>query len=103
MTRTVEPKSNPSRSVPDETKLGMNKLITDFFSGPRPVKRAETGTNGQSSVPRSKANTSNRRTEKKDHIRNGKQKDVPSWCSIPGTQFRVVSFAFDIVILQFFY
>ncbi|XP_042031827.1 DNA cross-link repair 1A protein-like [Salvia splendens] len=94
LTRTVEPKTNPSGSVPDETKLGMNKLITDFFSGPRPVKRAETGTNGQSSVPRSKANTSNTRTEKKDHLRNGKQKDVPSWCGIPGTQFHVDGFKY---------
>ncbi|KAL1532424.1 DNA cross-link repair protein SNM1-like [Salvia divinorum] len=94
LTRAVEPKTNPSRSVPDETKLGMNKLITDFFSGPRPVKRAETGTNGQSSVPRIKPNPSHRRTEKKDHVRNGKQKDVPSWCSIPGTQFRVDGFKY---------
>ncbi|XP_057799391.1 uncharacterized protein LOC131015148 [Salvia miltiorrhiza] len=95
LNRTVEPKANPSRSVPDETKLGTNKLITDFFSGPLPVrKRGESGTNGQSSVPRSKANTSHRRTEKKDHMRNRKQKDVPPWCSIPGTQFRVDGFKY---------
>lgn len=92
----VETNTNPPRSVPAETKPGTNKLITEYFSGPVHVrKRVEINTSGQSSVPRSKANASNRRVEKKDHLRNGKQKDVPSWCSIPGTPFRVVKFAFQ--------
>lgn len=103
MTRTVESKTNLSRSVSDETKLGTNKLITDFFSGPRLIKRnVDRGSNEQSSVQRRKENTNRRRMEKKDHFRNRKQKDVPLWCNIPGTPFRVVSFSFFITIITVF-
>ncbi|KAH6760693.1 sterile alpha motif domain-containing protein [Perilla frutescens var. frutescens] len=93
LTRTVEPETNVSRSVPDETKLGTNKLITDYFAGPQ-RKRGNSGTNVRTSVQRSKADTSHRSMEKKDHFRNGKQKDVPLWCSIPGTSFRVDGFKY---------
>lgn len=100
LTRTVESKTNLSSSVSDETKLGTNKLITDFFSGPRPIKKSvDRGTNEQSSIQRRKENTHHRSMEKKDHFRNRKQKDVPLWCSIPGTPFRVVSFSFIITII----
>lgn len=102
--RNVEPKTNPPRIEPAEKKTGTNKLITEYFSGPISIrKKVDSNTNGQSSVPRSKANTSRTRMEKKDHLRNGKQKDVPSWCTIPGTPFRVVNFAFIIIISQLSY
>ncbi|KAI3468334.1 hypothetical protein Pfo_024997, partial [Paulownia fortunei] len=95
LTRTVEPKIDVSKCVADETKLGTNKLITDYFSGPLSErKRGGITANGQNNIRRSQANSTHRSIERKDRFRNGKQKDVPSWCCIPGTPFRVDAFKY---------
>lgn len=100
LTRTVETKTDVSKVVADETRLGTNKLITDYFSGPLfGRKRGGINTNEQNNVRRSQAelrsqqNSTHKSIKRKDRIRNGKQKDVPSWCCVPGTPFRVVIIA----------
>lgn len=104
LTRTVEPNNDDSKSVAHETKLGTNKLITDYFSGPLSErKRGGIATNGQSNARRSQANITHRSIERKHHFRNGKQKDVPLWCCIPGTPFRVVNFAFNMINTAIFW
>ncbi|KAL8537002.1 hypothetical protein ACS0TY_012257 [Phlomoides rotata] len=93
--KVVETETENSKSAADEAKPGVNKLITDYFLGPPSErKRVDVANNGQSGARRSQANITNRSNKKKDRIRNGKQKDVPLWCSIPGTQFRVDAFKF---------
>ncbi|KAK6158793.1 hypothetical protein DH2020_006107 [Rehmannia glutinosa] len=96
LSRNVEPKTDVSRGVTDETKLGTNKLITDYFSGPLSErKRGGITTNGQNNVTRrSRANSAKRSIERKDRLRNGKQKNAPSWCCVPGTPFRVDAFKY---------
>lgn len=71
-------------------KPTMNKLITEYFSSPSSGKK--------NNLPSSRLQ---RRTSKSapyqkqlsaKSISNGKNKDVPPWCSIPGTPFRVDAF-----------
>lgn len=95
--KVVETETDASKSAADEAKSGTNKLITDYFLGPPSERKpVNIATNGQSGARRSHANTTPKSIHKKDRIRNGKQKDVPLWCSIPGTQFRVVNIVFNI-------
>ncbi|KAG8375453.1 hypothetical protein BUALT_Bualt10G0101500 [Buddleja alternifolia] len=97
-TRTVEPKTDGSKGVADETKLVANKLITDFFSGPPSERRrgnvTSNGQNGQNNVKRRQVESTCKGIEGKGRVRNGKQKDVPLWCCIPGTPFRVDAFKY---------
>ncbi|XP_073051840.1 uncharacterized protein [Primulina eburnea] len=94
-TRADEPTTDLSKGVADEAKLVTNKLITDYFSGPQSERKSVRVTsNGQTNVKRSQANRTRRSVQRKDCIRNGKQKDVPLWCCIPGTAFRVDAFKY---------
>ncbi|KAL3650903.1 hypothetical protein CASFOL_007306 [Castilleja foliolosa] len=87
------PKTDVSKGVADENKLGTNKLITDYFSGPPSArKRGGVTTNGQNNVTGSSENSTKRIVERKGW--NGKQKNAPSWCCIPGTTFRVDAFKY---------
>ncbi|KAK4435776.1 DNA cross-link repair 1A protein [Sesamum alatum] len=94
-TRATEPKADVSKGIADETKLGTNKLITDYFSGPLSErKRGGDTTNVQNNVRRNRAISTHRSIQRNDRVRNGKQKDVPLWCCIPGTPFRVDAFKY---------
>ncbi|KAL0330846.1 UNVERIFIED_CONTAM: DNA cross-link repair 1A protein [Sesamum angustifolium] len=94
-TRAVEPKADLSKGIADESKLGTNKLITDYFSGPLSErKRGGDTTNIQNNVRRSQAISTHRSIQRNDRVRKGKQKDVPLWCCIPGTPFRVDAFKY---------
>ncbi|KAL0312096.1 UNVERIFIED_CONTAM: DNA cross-link repair 1A protein [Sesamum radiatum] len=94
-TRAVEPKADVSKGIADESKLGTNKLITDYFSGPLSErKRGGDTTNVKNNVRRSRAISTHRSIQRNDHVRKGKQKDVPLWCCIPGTPFRVDAFKY---------
>lgn len=81
-----------SKSVDDTAKLAANKLITDYFLGPvADHKRKSTNIpKGQTSVDKSRAVSRCGRHALTNHAKKGKLRDIPIWCSIPGTPFRVV-------------
>lgn len=80
-----------SKVADDETtKPAANKLITDYFPGyVSDRKKVCTPTRGQDRSDKGQS-SSGRRPVQKNNVKNGKLKDIPSWCCIPGTPFRVV-------------
>ncbi|KAL3844090.1 hypothetical protein ACJIZ3_001493 [Penstemon smallii] len=93
--RTVEIKEDVSKGVADETKLGKTKLITDYFQGPLSErKKGSITSTAQNIARRSHTDSAQKSVQGKGRGRNGKQKDVPLWCSIPGTTFRVDAFKY---------
>ncbi|KAL2517580.1 sterile alpha motif (SAM) domain-containing protein [Abeliophyllum distichum] len=91
----VEVKTDVSKNVAGETKMGTNKLITDYFSGHFSERnRGGTTSNGQKEARRSQPRSAQRSMLGKSRVRNGKQKDIPLWCCIPGTPFRVDAFKY---------
>lgn len=88
-----EVKTDVSKNVGDETKMGTNKLITDYFRGHFSERnRGSTASRGQNEPRRSRPDSAQGNILGKCRVRNGKQKDIPLWCCIPGTPFRVVNF-----------
>ncbi|KAL6533846.1 hypothetical protein OROHE_013679 [Orobanche hederae] len=95
LSRTIERKTDVPKGAAGENKAGINKLITDYFSDPLSErKRGGITTSGQNNVTRSRGNSTKKTIEKKDCLRNGKQKNAPSWCCVPGTPFRVDAFKY---------
>ncbi|KMZ60475.1 DNA cross-link repair 1A protein [Zostera marina] len=92
-------KANIPRMVSEEIARAVpkNKLITEYFQGStvstsRACARSKLS-NG------SRVNSCNkelflRNAALKNHMQNFKLRDIPSWCSIPGTPFRVDAFRF---------
>ncbi|CAA2956486.1 DNA cross-link repair SNM1 [Olea europaea subsp. europaea] len=90
-----EVKTDVSKNVGDETKMGTNKLITDYFRGHFSERnRGSTASRGQNEPRRSRPDSAQGNILGKCRVRNGKQKDIPLWCCIPGTPFRVDAFKY---------
>ncbi|KAI3938887.1 hypothetical protein MKW92_012510 [Papaver armeniacum] len=94
-------------SVDESRNLPGNKLITEFFPGSVAVDRrkncpASSGqsmvernnNSGRSVAARSSKDSGRKRVVSRDHGRNTKVRDIPSWCSVPGTPFRVDAFRY---------
>ncbi|XVF35244.1 hypothetical protein REPUB_Repub18cG0128900 [Reevesia pubescens] len=76
------------------SKPAANKLITDFFPGlSSDRKKVCTPPRGQHISGKSHSDSGRRRVQK-NHVKNGKQKDIPTWCCIEGTPFRVDAFRY---------
>ena len=91
-THGVEMHNDASEGIVDETnKVAANKLITDYFPGSASDRKKVTTSGGQSRVETRSSNSGRKRAMSKNNVANGKFKDVPSWCCIPGTSFRVVN------------
>lgn len=81
--------SDSGNTVNVTKKPATNKLITQYFSSP-------TSENKNAASSRQKADTAKSKPRQRQipakSIPNGKNKDIPPWCSIAGTPFRVVIF-----------
>lgn len=82
----------PEKVAHKETKIVTNKLITDFFPGfvGKVKKSCITG----AQVGKTNSNDGNKRGGVKANFSNKKLRDIPSWCSITGTPFRVDAFKY---------
>jgi DNA cross-link repair 1A protein len=88
----VEMHSDASEGTVDETKkLAANKLITDYFPGTATDRKKVNASVGLSGMGKRCSKSGGKRAVMKNDIKNGKRMDVPLWCCIPGTPFRVVS------------
>ncbi|CAO2821698.1 unnamed protein product [Amaranthus hypochondriacus] len=83
--------SDSGNTVNVTKKPATNKLITQYFSSP-------TSENKNAASSRQKADTAKSKPRQRQipakSIPNGKNKDIPPWCSIAGTPFRVDAFRY---------
>lgn len=90
-------------SSAESKMLPGNKLITEYFPGSFVVDRNKnclpssvqsmlerSSNSGQPMVEKSSKDSGRKRVISRNHVRNTKIRDIPSWCCIPGTPFRVV-------------
>ncbi|KAJ6406620.1 hypothetical protein OIU84_010183 [Salix udensis] len=84
-----------SKIIGDDTsKLTANKLITDYFPGSVPIKKKTCViSREQRGAEKSQPGYVHKQGVKKN-TKKGKLRDIPSWCSIPGTPFRVDAFKY---------
>lgn len=79
--------------VEDASKTASNKLITDYFPGSSVAKKkVSTPSTEQNMVVKKRQHQGSKSAVVKN---NGRLRDPPSWCCIPGTPFRVVSTFFS--------
>ncbi|XXG40719.1 hypothetical protein AAC387_Pa01g1367 [Persea americana] len=75
-----------------------NKLITEFFQGSSIVDKSRDRYHGSTTanrrVERSNTNSNRKRTAARNRVVDGRLRDIPPWCCIPGTPFRVDAFRF---------
>lgn len=67
----------------DNSKTAANKLITDYFPGFTTARKQVCTTSREQQRVEKRGSGS-------DHVTTRKLRDIPSWCCIPGTPFRVV-------------
>ncbi|PIA27600.1 hypothetical protein AQUCO_07600046v1 [Aquilegia coerulea] len=77
-------------------RLSGNKLITEFFPGSSNVDRNRGCVRPleEHELEKRKNGSAYKRHTSRNCVRNGKVKDIPPWCCIPGTPFRVDAFRF---------
>ncbi|CAN4127943.1 unnamed protein product [Withania somnifera] len=72
-----------------------SKLITDYFISPVSERKKVYATDkAQTEGGRTCPSASSKRNQKKNPAKSAKSKDIPVWCSIPGTSFRVDAFKY---------
>ncbi|PRQ27388.1 putative metallo-beta-lactamase, sterile alpha motif/pointed domain-containing protein [Rosa chinensis] len=82
-------------TVGDSSKSASNKLITDYFPGFGGArKHVCTTSREQQRVEKRQSAAGHKRVVVKNHATNRKLRDVPSWCRVPGTPFRVDAFKY---------
>ncbi|XP_002516164.2 uncharacterized protein LOC8258611 [Ricinus communis] len=97
-THAAEMQMEASKVSGDETsKQTANKLITDYFPGSVSVTVREKGCSiakEKRGPAKNRPDSVHKRMAKNHPVKNGKLKDIPLWCSIPGTPFRVDAFKY---------
>ncbi|XP_028059645.1 uncharacterized protein LOC114263338 isoform X1 [Camellia sinensis] len=94
--KTTEIRTNASRDVTDETsRVAVSKLITDYFPGSVGHRKKDcTPSSGQREIEKSHKDARRKQIVVKKNVMNGKLRDIPQWCCIPGTPFRVDAFKY---------
>lgn len=82
------------RKVEGTSKPVANKLITEYFSGFVTNGKKASATPGEQHEIKNSSLDSGRKHKSKNTSTNRKLRDVPKWCSIPGTPFRVDAFKY---------
>lgn len=91
----VEMHNDASEGTVDETKkLAENKLITDYFPGAATDRKKVNTSVGLSGVGKRCSKSGGKHAVVKNYIKNRKLMDVPLWCCVPGTPFRVDAFRY---------
>ncbi|XP_074281401.1 uncharacterized protein LOC141606247 [Silene latifolia] len=92
---STEQRNGGSDHAPHAAKnIPMNKLITDFFASPLSHKKKNNLTSsGPQEREKAKADSRKRQGTVRKTV-NGRRKDVPPWCTVPGTPFRVDAFRY---------
>ncbi|KAJ8767430.1 hypothetical protein K2173_017474 [Erythroxylum novogranatense] len=94
-THVAEVHVDASEVTEDETsKSSTNKLITDYFPGSFNVRAKVCSTSRLHGGKENCDPHSSRKRATKVPVRTGKHKNIPLWCSIPGTTFRVDAFKY---------
>ncbi|XP_042963475.1 DNA cross-link repair protein SNM1 isoform X1 [Carya illinoinensis] len=94
-TNGVQTYNDASDITVDETKkLAVNKLITDYFPGSVTDGKKVNTSVGKGGLGKRCSDSGLKHAVAKNIFRNGKLKDVPSWCCISGTPFRVDAFRY---------
>ncbi|KAG6770442.1 hypothetical protein POTOM_026125 [Populus tomentosa] len=84
-----------SKIIGDDTgKPTANKLITDYFPGSVPIKKKTCVISKEQRGAEKSQPGYVRKQGVKNNTKKGKLKDIPLWCSIPGTPFRVDAFKY---------
>lgn len=83
-------------TVNENREPAANKLITDFFPAST-VDGKKLSSSGRSDGTNKSYSGSGRKLVGKNHAKNGKLKDIPTWCCVPGTPFRVVKITFHLL------
>lgn len=84
-----------SKIIGDDTsKPTANKLITDYFPGSVPIKKKTSVISKEQRGAEKSQPGYVRKQGVKNNTKKGKLKDIPLWCSIPGTPFRVDAFKY---------
>lgn len=91
--RPTEIRTDACRGAIDEiSRPSVNKLITDFFPGSVGHRRKDcTSSSGRREVERSRSNPGRKQIVAKKNVMHKKLRDIPQWCCVPGTPFRVVN------------
>lgn len=88
----VTPSDVSEGTVDDTSKAASNKLITDYFRGSAgDRKKMCTASNQACVVAKKSSGSCSKHAMVKNRVTNGKLRDPPLWCCIPGTPFRVVN------------
>ncbi|KAH0645246.1 hypothetical protein KY284_033130 [Solanum tuberosum] len=84
-----------TKIIPVDAGTKPSKLITDYFICPVSERKKVCATDrAQTEVERTCSSASRKRLQKKTPAKSAKFKDIPVWCSIPGTPFRVDAFKY---------
>ncbi|KAI4379954.1 hypothetical protein MLD38_006190 [Melastoma candidum] len=87
-------KCSASKARANESKNVNSKLITDFFLSST-LNKNKVPCDSISGTTKEKHQNSSRKCDKtKIQAKRGKSKEVPPWCCVPGTPFRVDAFRY---------
>ncbi|XP_052211002.1 uncharacterized protein LOC127813912 isoform X2 [Diospyros lotus] len=81
--------------VDGSSRPAVNKLITDYFPGSvGHMKKGGNLSSGRCETKKVNLNTGRKQIVKKRNVISQKLRDIPQWCCIPGTPFRVDAFKY---------